>query len=126
MTGSSNPAIEGWPESVLFREGLPVMLLDLRFRRLVVCVGAVETHASDGPGIVNVGAQHVPAFAQMQYAVVPLGRPALRSDSNPFLLGHLRYWPGQAGQAVALCATFFCWRIRMELPNGSRRAMSVP
>jgi hypothetical protein len=29
-------------------------------------------------------------------------------------------------QAVASCATFPCWRIRIALPNGSRTPMSVP
>ena len=31
-----------------------------------------------------------------------------------------------AGQAVAFCLAFPCWRIRIGLPNGSRRPMSVP
>jgi hypothetical protein len=39
------------------------MLLDLDFRRLMICVRAVKTDASYSAGIVNVGAQHIPALA---------------------------------------------------------------
>ena len=66
------------------------MPLDLGFRRLVICVRAVETHASYRAGIVNVRTQHIPALAQMQHPVVLLRRPTLRCDSNPVFLGHLR------------------------------------
>ena len=41
------------------------MALDLGFRRLVIRVPAVEAHASNSPGIVNVCTQHIPAFAQV-------------------------------------------------------------
>jgi hypothetical protein len=39
------------------------MRLDLGFRRLVIRVWAIETHASYSAGIVNVGTQHIPALA---------------------------------------------------------------
>ena len=61
-----------------------MMLLDLGFRRLVVRVRAVETNASHRPGVIDVRAQHVPALAQMQHAVMPLRRPALGCDSDSF------------------------------------------
>jgi hypothetical protein len=63
-----------------------MMLLNLRFRCRVVCVRAIETHASCGPGSVDVRTQHVPAFAQMQHPVVPLCRPTPGCDSNSFFL----------------------------------------
>jgi hypothetical protein len=79
---------ERWA-SVLWRKGLVMMQLDLSFCRLVVCVWAVETHASCSTGMVNVGTQHVPALAQMQDSVMPLCGPTLGCDSNPFFLRHL-------------------------------------
>jgi len=76
-------------KSVLAAKGLLVMLLDLDFRRLMICVRAVKTDASYSAGIVNVGAQHVPALAKMQHPVMLLRGPTPRCDSNPFFLGHL-------------------------------------
>jgi hypothetical protein len=76
-------------ESVLSGEGLLVMQFDLGFRCVVICVWAVEAHASGSPGLVNVGTQHIPALAQMQHPVMPLCRPTLGCDSNPIFLGHL-------------------------------------
>jgi hypothetical protein len=48
------------------------MLLDFGFGCLVVCIGTVETHAFCGPGFIDVCAQHIPALAQMQHAVMAL------------------------------------------------------
>ncbi|HCB59806.1 MAG TPA: hypothetical protein DEP82_18345, partial [Arthrobacter bacterium] len=69
--------------------GLLIMSRDLGFRRLVICVWAVETHAFCNPGIVDFGTEHIPALAQMQHPAMPLCRPTLGCDSNPFFLGHL-------------------------------------
>src|SRR5450756_813576 len=68
-----------------------MMPLDLGFRRFVIRVWAVETHASCSPGIVNVGTQHIPALAQMQHPVMPPCCPTLWCDSNPFFLGHMAH-----------------------------------
>src|SRR5260370_8044457 len=77
-------------ESIFWREGLHAAPLDLGFRRLVICVGAVETHASYVASIVNVGTHHIPAFAQVQHPGIPLGCPTPWSDSNPSFPGHHR------------------------------------
>ena len=83
------PISEAGRESVLSGERLLVMPLDLGFRCSVICVRAVETNASCGPGFINVSTQHIPALAQMQHAVMPLCRPTFGRDSDPFFLGHL-------------------------------------
>jgi hypothetical protein len=61
------------------------MRLDVGFRRFVVYVGAVETHAPGISGVVNVGTQHIPALTQMQHSAVPLYRPTLGGDSKPLI-----------------------------------------
>ena len=56
---------EALPESelVLGRERLLMVALDLRLRSFVICERAVQPHAFGDTGIVDVGAQHVPALA---------------------------------------------------------------
>jgi hypothetical protein len=49
-----------------------MLRIDLGFRRLVVWIWAVETHASRRTRLVDVGAQHVPALAEMQDPVMAL------------------------------------------------------
>jgi len=58
---------EALPESelVLGRERLLMVALDLRLRSLVISVGAVQPYTFGRPGLVDVGAQNVPALAQM-------------------------------------------------------------
>src|ERR1700682_5022119 len=79
----------GLSGSVFGRKRLHAMPLDLGFRSLVVVIRAVETHALRGPGRVDVGAQHIPALAQVQHAMMPLSRPTLGRDSHPLFLGHV-------------------------------------
>ena len=62
--------------SVFRREGLYVIPLDVGFRRLVIRIWSVESHALGSSGLVDVGAQHVPALAQVQHSMVALSRPA--------------------------------------------------
>jgi hypothetical protein len=58
---------EALPESelVLGRERLLMVALDLRLRSLVIGVRSVQSYTSGRPGLVDVGAQNVPALAQM-------------------------------------------------------------
>ncbi len=65
-----------------------MMLLDLCFGCLMVGVWAIKTYASRGPGVVDVGTQHIPTLAQVQHPVVPLPCPTLGCDPDSFFLGH--------------------------------------
>ena len=68
----------------------------------------------------------------------PASRPALRRSRRcvvagrvlvlrRLLGGHVECsFVGRCAQAVAFWAALPCWRIRIGLPNGSRRPMSVP
>src|SRR6266699_147035 len=76
------PARSPSSPSVLRRKWFDVKLLDLGFGRGVIVVGPIETNAAGRPRIVDVGAQHVPALAQVQHAVMTLRRPALGCYPN--------------------------------------------
>jgi hypothetical protein len=64
---------------------------NLGFGRFVIFVWTIETYASRTPGVVNVGAEHVPTLAQVQHSAMPLGRPTLGCDSDPLFFGHIRH-----------------------------------
>ena len=96
---------------VLGRERLLMVALDLRLRSLVIGVRAIQPYTFGRPGFVDVGAQNVPALAQVQHAVMALAGPAPRRDPNPFLLSQFggapmnrlacaRIWPSQPPAAI--------------------------
>jgi len=76
-------------ESVLRREGLHMMSLDLGFRRFVIGKWPVEAHSLGSPGLVDVGAQYIPALAEVQHPMMALSHPALGGDSDPVFVGLL-------------------------------------
>jgi hypothetical protein len=76
------PSVLGW-------EGLRLMPSHLGFSRFVVVIRTIQAHASSGPGFIDVSAQHVPALAQVQHAVMKLSRPTLGRDAHPFFLGNI-------------------------------------
>jgi len=67
LLNRADRAFGALPESelVLGRERLLMVALDLRLRSLVISVRAVQSYTSGRPAIVDVGAQNVPALAQM-------------------------------------------------------------
>jgi hypothetical protein len=66
--------------------GLPLfsVLLDGGFGHLVVFIRAVEANSLNSSGLVDVGADDIPALAKVQDSLMPLRRPALRGDPNSF------------------------------------------
>src|SRR2546421_6475965 len=60
----------------------------LRFRRGVVRIRTVESHALGPAALIELGADDIPALAEMQDAMVRLGCPALRRDPDAVALGH--------------------------------------
>src|SRR5438105_8381707 len=58
------------------------------FRGLAVRVGTVEADPFCATVTAYLGADHVPAFAEMKHSVMELGRPAPRRDPHAFDLGH--------------------------------------
>src|SRR5690348_6410534 len=73
--------------AALFGRTLP-HLAGLGVGRVVVRVRTVKANAVRPAAGIDLGADDVPALAEVQHAVVQLGGPAPRRDADPVLLPH--------------------------------------